>query len=52
MEFELLSEYKFEYPQTCAPHGIRFMNEEIERLHQLRTRLMDLQVRRVVASAL
>lgn len=39
----LLSEYKLEYPQDYAPDGIRSMNDEVEQLHQLRTRLMDLQ---------
>ncbi|WP_030568476.1 hypothetical protein [Streptomyces aureocirculatus] len=42
-KIELLSEYKLEYPQDYAPDGIRFINDEVEQLHQLRTRLMDLQ---------
>ncbi|WP_412075446.1 hypothetical protein ACLF6K_05870 [Streptomyces xanthophaeus] len=31
--------------------GIRSMNDEVERLYQLRTRLMDLQARREAESA-
>ncbi|MFM9539947.1 hypothetical protein [Streptomyces turgidiscabies] len=42
-KIEPLSEYKLEYPQDYAPDGIRSMNGEAEQLHQLRTRLMDLQ---------
>ncbi|WP_329142785.1 hypothetical protein OIU91_04075 [Streptomyces sp. NBC_01456] len=44
-KIELLSEYKLEYPQDYAPDGIRSMNDEVEQLHQLRARLMDLQAR-------
>ncbi|MFJ4622193.1 hypothetical protein [Streptomyces sp. NPDC088812] len=40
-KIELLSEYKLEYPQDYAPDDIRSMSDEVEQLHQLRTRLMD-----------
>ncbi|MFJ8018663.1 hypothetical protein [Streptomyces sp. NPDC096311] len=36
---------ELEYPQDYAPDDIRSMNNEVEQLHQLRTRLMVLQVR-------
>ncbi|MEU9602737.1 hypothetical protein AB0E06_38850 [Streptomyces sp. NPDC048109] len=42
-KIELLSEYKLEYPQDYAPDSS--MSDEVEQLHQLRTRLMDLQAR-------
>ena len=42
-KIELLSEYKLEYQQDYAPDGIRSMNDGVEQMHQLRTRLMDLQ---------
>ncbi|MFF8902584.1 hypothetical protein ACF082_34520 [Streptomyces lydicus] len=45
-KIELLGEYKLEYPQDYALDDIRSMNDEVEQLHQMRTRLMDLQVRR------
>lgn len=50
-KIELLSEYKLEYPQDYAPDGIRSMNDEVEQLRQLRTRLMDLQARREAESS-
>lgn len=50
-KIELLSEYKLEYPQDYAPDGIRSMSDEVKQLHQLRTRLMDLQARREAESS-
>lgn len=50
-KIELLSEYKLEYPQDYAPDDIRSMNDEVEQLRQLRTRLMDLQARREAESS-
>ncbi|MFB7599960.1 hypothetical protein [Streptomyces sp. NPDC056160] len=50
-KIQLLSEYKLEYPQNYAPDGTRSMNDEVEQLHQLRTRLMDLQARREAESS-
>ncbi|MDH2391613.1 hypothetical protein QCN29_23100 [Streptomyces sp. HNM0663] len=50
-KIELLSEYKLEYPQDYAPDDIRSMNDEVEQLQQLRTRLMDVQARREAESS-
>ncbi|GAA0346143.1 hypothetical protein GCM10009540_78060 [Streptomyces turgidiscabies] len=50
-KIELLSEYKLKYPQDYTPDGIRSMNDEVEQLHQLRTRLMDLRARREAESS-
>ncbi|MFE6939643.1 hypothetical protein [Streptomyces chartreusis] len=51
-KIEILSECKLKYPQDYAPDGIRSMNDEVEQLHQLRTRLIDLQARREAESPL
>lgn len=48
---ELLSEYKLKYSHDYAPDGIRSVNYEVGQLHQLRTRLMDLQARREAESS-
>ncbi|WP_340375801.1 hypothetical protein U5640_12030 [Streptomyces sp. SS7] len=50
-KIELLSEYKLEYPQDFEPDDIRSMNDEVEQLQQLRTRLMDVQARREAESS-
>ncbi|WP_338675907.1 hypothetical protein V1460_25285 [Streptomyces sp. SCSIO 30461] len=50
-KIELLSEYKLEYLQDYAPDDIRSMNDEVEQLQQLRTRLMDVQARREAESS-
>lgn len=50
-KIELLGECKLKYPQDYAPDGIRSMNDEVEQLHQLLDRLMDLQARREAESS-